>query len=582
MTVRCLRPEWLRFALVMALQLVLCQQGADGKIVYADGSSADSCPGLESEPFREISRLLEHSQIRVDFFDHFYPKVLAVPDSGSSCFFAFFSICLYSYFVTCSPAYSGRVSDMSKNAFPSCWEAGTFLDASDFIGSFLNPNWVAIVASPARVVFPLFSSLQGLWHEQSGTSLEGCSPREAEVAEALFDKTDTSLAAGYLLSRYLEGMEMPAKTLCGTVLETVSWLMLGASDVRPDALSLAQRQPLSSCAAINKAQLNLRLFCNRSGMFEREADHSLGTDLLALHTKLYPLLAKMAQHCYEFRELGNLPSSLFDNPNDQGLAEEERNWTGVVKELAAGRLLLPFQPLFGAARREWMLRVHSAFQDVLGKLRIPYSLMRGPILGVVRHHGFLPWENDSDVCVPVEFAQELLILALLGLQGLDLPEACLQDQRCQELAEAAARLRSVGVRLLSTWIVEKNMQKFIFFAEEDAAAVMNNSRRVEDPVIDVYLCKGWPGLSGESEMDESGILIPHEVIFPLQRTYFSGLSSWAYRKRRQVMDERYGVDWPKKAGGMVCGRSVYPARLFTDTIASHVKFLFRRHHKLPA
>ncbi|CAE8597975.1 unnamed protein product [Polarella glacialis] len=170
--------------------------------------------------------------------------------------------------------------------------------------------------------------------------------------------------------------------------------------------------------------------------------------------------------------------------------------------------------------------------------------MRGPILGVVRHHGFLPWENDSDVCVPVEFAQELIILALLGLQGLDLPEACLQDQRCQELAEAAARLRSVGVRLLGTWIVEKNMEKFIFFAEEDAAAVMNNSRRVEDPVIDVYLCKGWPGLSGESELDESGILIPHEVIFPLQRTYFSGLSSWAYRKRRQVMDERYGMDWP--------------------------------------
>ncbi|CAE8713323.1 unnamed protein product [Polarella glacialis] len=47
MTVRCLRPEWLRFALVVALQLVLCQQGTDGKIM-ADGMSADSCPGLEA------------------------------------------------------------------------------------------------------------------------------------------------------------------------------------------------------------------------------------------------------------------------------------------------------------------------------------------------------------------------------------------------------------------------------------------------------------------------------------------------------------------------------------------------------
>ncbi|CAE8669259.1 unnamed protein product [Polarella glacialis] len=159
--------------------------------------------------------------------------------------------------------------------------------------------------------------------------------------------------------------------------------MLGASDVRPDALSLAQRQPLSSCAAINKAQLNLRLFCNRSGMFEREADHSLGTDLLALHTKLYPLLAKMAQHCYEFRELGNLPSSLFDNPNDQGLAEEEQNWSGVVKELAAGRLLLPFQPLFGAARsRGWAKQsLHNVCGSFFGNRTICLNTFKQLLFG---------------------------------------------------------------------------------------------------------------------------------------------------------------------------------------------------------
>ncbi|CAE8597114.1 unnamed protein product [Polarella glacialis] len=136
MTVRCLRPEWLRFALVVALQLVLCQQGTDGKIM-ADGMSADSCPGLESKPFREISELLEHSQIRVDFFDHFYPKVMAVPDANSSCALPMMSIYLYSYFVTCNPAYSGRVSDMSKTAFP-CWGAGTFLEGPLIYQQFLE------------------------------------------------------------------------------------------------------------------------------------------------------------------------------------------------------------------------------------------------------------------------------------------------------------------------------------------------------------------------------------------------------------------------------------------------------------
>ncbi|CAE8644062.1 unnamed protein product, partial [Polarella glacialis] len=110
----------------------------------------------------------------------------------------------------------------------------------------------------------------------------------------------------------------------------------------------------------------------------------------------------MAQHCFEFSELGNLPSSLFDTPNDQGLAEEEQNWSGVVKELAAGKLLLPFQPLFGASRRERMLRVHSAFQDVLGKLRIPYSLRRRwSRLQLVIAEGGIPSMGSSEVFLEV-------------------------------------------------------------------------------------------------------------------------------------------------------------------------------------
>lgn len=63
------------------------------------------------------------------------------------------------------------------------------------------------------------------------------------------------------------------------------------------------------------------------------------------------------------------------------------------------------------------LEMLSTFDDLCKKLGLRYSLAYGTLLGAVRHKGFIPWDDDVDVCMSRRDYDELIKRAAQYLPG---------------------------------------------------------------------------------------------------------------------------------------------------------------------
>lgn len=63
------------------------------------------------------------------------------------------------------------------------------------------------------------------------------------------------------------------------------------------------------------------------------------------------------------------------------------------------------------------LTILDRFMEVCGKYHLRYYLNAGTLLGAVRHRGFIPWDDDIDVCMPRSDYDQFLEYAPGELDG---------------------------------------------------------------------------------------------------------------------------------------------------------------------
>ena len=58
-----------------------------------------------------------------------------------------------------------------------------------------------------------------------------------------------------------------------------------------------------------------------------------------------------------------------------------------------------------------MFEILCLFKELCSKHRLKYFVMGGTLLGAVRHRGFIPWDDDADVSMPLEDFLRFMALA---------------------------------------------------------------------------------------------------------------------------------------------------------------------------
>ncbi len=66
--------------------------------------------------------------------------------------------------------------------------------------------------------------------------------------------------------------------------------------------------------------------------------------------------------------------------------------------------------LCGEELHNCLLDAGKAFNEICIKHNLKYYLSGGTLLGAVRHHGFIPWDNDMDMMMPRDDYEKLLSL----------------------------------------------------------------------------------------------------------------------------------------------------------------------------
>jgi lipopolysaccharide cholinephosphotransferase len=124
------------------------------------------------------------------------------------------------------------------------------------------------------------------------------------------------------------------------------------------------------------------------------------------------------------------------------------------------------------------------FDRVCRKHDLKYFLIYGTLLGAIRHHGFIPWDDDVDVGMPREDYEKLISLKDEFKQPLFLQHHSTDPEYCASYT----RIRNTNTTAISKLLKYQNMNHGIF--------------------LDVFPFDNTPGIEKENR---------HEIIDSLNR-----------------------------------------------------------------
>ena len=161
-----------------------------------------------------------------------------------------------------------------------------------------------------------------------------------------------------------------------------------------------------------------------------------------------------------------------------------------------------------------MLEMLIYIDKICNQLDIPYILDGGTLLGAVRHGGFIPWDDDTDIAIPRQYFSKLnkyleenphpqfVIQNSRTDKGYMAPWAVLRDTKSEYIQD----LRTHNIRKY------RGLQIDIFPLEETFGPNIHRfSARLQNVLINKLIRKDYIGCA------RLGYLLCYKIIFPLFR-----------------------------------------------------------------
>ena len=93
------------------------------------------------------------------------------------------------------------------------------------------------------------------------------------------------------------------------------------------------------------------------------------------------------------------------------------------------------------------LKVLKCFASYCDKFGLRYYLLGGTLLGAIRHHGFIPWDDDVDVCMPR--SDYNMLIERMKIEALPEPFRFLTFENNPDYRYPWARLISTNMKIIN-------------------------------------------------------------------------------------------------------------------------------------